>query len=58
MKNADAAPWADETQALPEGRTCSDCVHFDACEAFDEVLPESIACGFSPGIFQEKGVEK
>ena len=39
---------------LPEGKTCSDCVHVKRCTALWGAKPENTSCNFEPIRFAEK----
>jgi len=47
----------DSTMQLPEGKHCSDCVHYSYCVKLFKCLPTNIECDFSPSKFFAKSVE-
>lgn len=47
----------DITMNLPEGKTCSDCVHCRRCCAIFGHIPEDEVCDFSPSRFRQKEVK-
>lgn len=43
--------------AIPPGRTCADCVRFDACRVYAGAMADDVLCAFARPQFEPRGVD-
>lgn len=49
------ASWVEGDMKLPDGQTCSDCVHFARCQRLFGHIAGDEVCDFSPSRFVPRG---
>jgi hypothetical protein len=50
-------PYVEPDMALPEGKTCGDCWHFERCRAIFGHIAADEVCDWAPSRFHPKGAE-